>query len=298
MKYIRMKELIMKRLKYLITAICLTALLLLCCTSCFGKKTATGSSDITVSEPVFGFISEDEYNADPSADVSKKRTSLDVDTAYFLFISFDITAARNNDGQSLIDINITFDSLNIMEGTIEDVNTGIIENMIFTDATTGNVGKTTTASFKIPSSSSEPKKIEMVVKLRPVNVGESHIIISYNYDSPDNCKILGSDGYTKNLKINQVKIETPQLTLTNMGLLTWKNVKNAEYYMIYENGKAVCDIYGKEIVIDATDYSVGADIYYNIGEHVSGYHYFTIRAYSTNRNILTSDYSSAVDHIW
>ena len=293
-----MKELIMKRLKYLITAICLTALLLLCCTSCFGKKTATGSSDITVSEPVFGFISEDEYNADPSADVSKKRTSLDVDTAYFLFISFDITAARNNDGQSLIDINITFDSLNIMEGTIEDVNTGIIENMIFTDATTGNVGKTTTASFKIPSSSSEPKKIEMVVKLRPVNVGESHIIISYNYDSPDNCKILGSDGYTKNLKINQVKIETPQLTLTNMGLLTWKNVKNAEYYMIYENGKAVCDIYGKEIVIDATDYSVGADIYYNIGEHVSGYHYFTIRAYSTNRNILTSDYSSAVDHIW
>ena len=288
----------MKRLKYLITAICLTALLLLCCTSCFGKKTATGSSDITVSEPVFGFISEDEYNADPSADVSKKRTSLDVDTAYFLFISFDITAARNNDGQSLIDINITFDSLNIMEGTIEDVNTGIIENMIFTDATTGNVGKTTTASFKIPSSSSEPKKIEMVVKLRPVNVGESHIIISYNYDSPDNCKILGSDGYTKNLKINQVKIETPQLTLTNMGLLTWKNVKNAEYYMIYENGKAVCDIYGKEIVIDATDYSVGADIYYNIGEHVSGYHYFTIRAYSTNRNILTSDYSSAVDHIW
>ena len=293
-----MKELIMKRLKYLITAICLTALLLLCCTSCFGKKTATGSSDITVSEPVFGFISEDEYNADPSADVSKKRTSLDVDTAYFLFISFDITAARNNDGQSLIDINITFDSLNIMEGTIEDVNTGIIENMIFTDATTGNVGKTTTASFKIPSSSSEPKKIEMVVKLRPVNVGESHIIISYNYDSPDNCKILGSDGYTKNLKINQVKIETPQLTLTNMGLLTWKNVKNAEYYMIYENGKAVCDIYGKEIVIDATDYSVGADIYYNIGEHVSGYHYFTIRAYSANRNILTSDYSSAVDHIW
>ena len=288
----------MKRLKYLITAICLTALLLLCCTSCFGKKTATGSSDITVSEPVFGFISEDEYNADPSADVSKKRTSLDVDTAYFLFISFDITAARNNDGQSLIDINITFDSLNIMEGTIEDVNTGIIENMIFTDATTGNVGKTTTASFKIPSSSSEPKKIEMVVKLRPVNVGESHIIISYNYDSTDNCKILGSDGYTKNLKINQVKIETPQLTLTNMGLLTWKNVKNAEYYMIYENGKAVCDIYGKEIVIDATDYSVGADIYYNIGEHVSGYHYFTIRAYSTNRNILTSDYSSAVDHIW
>ncbi len=294
-----MKELIMKRLKYLITAMCLTAVLLLCCTSCFGgKKNATGSSDITVSEPVFGFISEDEYNADPSADISKKRTSLDVDTAYFLFISFDITAARNNDGQSLIDINITFDSLNIMEGTIEDVNTGIIENMVFTDATTGNIGKTTTASFKIPATSSEPKKIEMVVKLRPVNVGESHIIISYNYDSPENCKILGSDGYTKNLKINQVKIETPQLSLTNMGLLTWKNVKNAEYYMIYENGKAVCDINGKEIVIDATEYSVGSDIYYNIGEHISGYHFFTLKAFSTNKNILASDYSSAVERVW
>ena len=288
----------MKRLKYLIMVICLTALVLLCCTSCFGKKQGTGSSDITVSEPVFGFISEDEYNANPSADISKKRTSLDVDTAYFLFISFDITAARNNDGQSLIDINITFDSLNIMEGTIEDVNTGIIENMIFTDATTGNIGKTTTASFKIPSTSSEPKKIEMVVKLRPVNVGESHIIISYNYDSPEDCKILGSDGYTKNLKINQVKISTPELSLTSMGLLTWKNVKNADYYMIYENGKAVCDIYGKEIVIDATEYSVGSDIYYNIGDQVSGYHFFTIRAFSTNKNILTSDYSTAVERVW
>ena len=293
-----MKELIMKRLIYLITAMCLMAVLLLCCTSCGGDKPGAGSSDITVSEPVFGFISEDEYNADPSADISKKRTSLDVDQAYFLFISFDITAARNNDGQSLIDINITFDSLNIMEGTIEDVNTGIIENMIFTDANTGNIGKTTTASFKIPAFSSEPKKIEMIVKLRPVNVGESHIIISYNYDSPEGCKILGSDGYTKNLKINQVKIETPQLALNNMGLLTWKNVKNAEYYMVYENGKAVCDASGKELVIDATDYSVGSDIYYNIGDHVSGYHYFTIRAYSTNKNILTSDYSSAVERIW
>ena len=289
-----MKEQIMKRLKYLLMAICFISILLLSCTSC-KKKTGT---DITVSEPVFGFLNEEEYEENPSMDSSKKRTSLDVDTAYFLFISFDITAARDNDGQSLIDINITFDSLNIMEGTIEDVNTGLIENMVFTDATTGNTGKTTTASFKIPAESSEPRRIEMVVKLRPVNVGESHIIISYNYDSPEDCKILGSDGYTKNLKINQVKISTPELSLTSMGLLTWKNVKNADYYMIYENGKAVCDIYGKEIVIDAAEYSVGSDIYYNIGDQVSGYHFFTIRAFSTNKNILTSDYSTAVERVW
>ena len=287
-----MKEQIMKRLKYLFMAICLISILLLCCTSC-KKKTGT---DITVSEPVFGFLNEQEYEENPSMDSAKKRTSLDVDTAYFLFISFDITAARNNDGQSLIDINITFDSLNIMEGTIEDVNTGLIENMVFTDATTGNTGKTTTASFKIPANSSEPRRIEMVVKLRPVNVGESHIIISYNYDAAG-YKILGSDGYTKNLKINQVKIETPKLGLTGMGNLIWKNVKNAEYYMVYENGKPV-SVNGKEIVIYADDYSVGTDMYYNIGEHVSGYHLFTIRAFSTNKNILASDYSSPVERIW
>ena len=138
----------------------------------------------------------------------------------------------------------------------------------------------------------------MIIKLRPVNIGESHIIISYEYDSPDNCKILGSDGHTKNLEVKQVKIQTPELTVNSTGLLSWQNLKNADYYMIYENGAPVKDLNGKDIVIEATGYDVGSTIYYNIGNHVTGFHYFQIRAFSQNKNILTSDYSNPVEHQW
>lgn len=291
----------MKILNRLITAL-LTASLLLTFVSC-NKTTAggsaVGSSDITVSDPVFGFISEAEYDPATSViDTSKKWTALDVDTSYYLFLSFDITSARNNDGQSLLDVNITFDALNIMEGTIEDVSTGLIEELVFTDAVTGNIGKTTTASFKIPPLSADPKTIEMIVKLRPVDVGESHIIIGFDYDADEEYKILGSDGYTKNLKINQVQIEKPELSVTAMGLLSWKHLKNADYYKIYENGRELTDIFGEPIIIDATGYGVGDEIGYNIVNDIVGYHNLSIRAYSNNKNILPSSYSNSVEHEW
>ena len=304
----------MKRLNYLIITALIAAVMMICFTSCTTSTTtpppagngggggnttlATGSSDITISEPVFGFISEDEYDPSTSViDTSKKWTSLDVDKAYYLFLSFDVNSVRDNDGQSLLDVKITFDSIDVMEGTIEDVGTGNIQNLIITDAGTGNVGRTTTASFKIPAFSSETKTIEMIVKLSPVNIGESHIIISYNYDS--DCNLLGSDGYTKNLEIKQVKIETPELNVNGMGLLSWEHVKNAEYYKIYENNEEVRDENGEPIVVRATDYSVGSEIVYNIGNLVTGYHYFTIRAFSNNSNlILPSDHSNSAMHEW
>lgn len=261
---------------------------------------ATGSSDITVSEPVFGFISEAEYDPATSViDTSKKWTALDVDTSYYLFLSFDVTAARNNDGQSLLNLNITFDALNVMDGTIEDVSTGMVSSLTFTDAATGNVGKTTTASFKIPALSAEPKTIEMIVQLRPVDVGESHIIIGYDYDQNGEYKILGSDGYTKNLKINQVQIDAPTLTVTEpAGMLAWNHVKNAEYYMIYVDNEPVLDNSNKEIVVSAEGYSVGAEMQFNIRPYVYGYLSVTIRAYSTNENILASNHSNNANYTW
>ena len=260
---------------------------------------ATGSSDITVSDPVFGFISEAEYDPATSViDTSKKWTALDVDTSYYLFLSFDVTAKRDNDGQSLLDLNITFDALNVMDGTIEDVSTGMIESLVFTDAVTGNVGKTTTASFKIPSLSAEPKTIEMIVKLRPVDVGESHIMIGYDYDPEGEYKILGSDGYTKNLKINEVQIEAPVVSVTDMGLLSWNHVKNAEYYMVYENGVALQDYMGQPIVITAEGYAIGSAIQYAIGNDIVGFHNVMIKAFSSNKNVLESNYSNAVSHEW
>ena len=280
----------------------LAVLLTLSAVSCSGTTkggSATGSSDITVSDPVFGFISEDEYDPATSViDTSKKWTALDVDSSYYLFLSFDVTAARDNDGQSLLDLNITFDALNVMDGTIEDVSTGMIESLVFTDAVTGNVGKTTTASFKIPALSSQPKRIEMIVKLRPVDVGESHIVIGYDYDSEGKYKILGSDGYTKNLKINEVKIGSITLSVMEPGVIYWNHVKNAEYYMIYENNQPVKNFMGEDIVIQAEGYSVGSQMQFSLTGQLFGFHNLQIRAYSSNKNILPSDYSNTISYTW
>ena len=158
-------------------------------TACSGGTTAggsaTGSSDIEISDPVFGFIRAEDYDPETfDIETAAQWTTLDVDAEYYLFLTLDIAARRDNDGQSLLNINITFDALNILQGTMEDVSTGMIEEMTFQDANTGNVGKTTTVSFKIPSLSAEPKTINMIVSLQPVKVGESHIIIGYDYDAP------------------------------------------------------------------------------------------------------------------
>ena len=274
-------------------------------TACSGGTTAggsaTGSSDIEISDPVFGFIRAEDYDPETfDIETAAQWTTLDVDAEYYLFLTLDIAARRDNDGQSLLNINITFDALNILQGTMEDVSTGMIEEMTFQDANTGNVGKTTTVSFKIPSLSAEPKTINMIVSLQPVKVGESHIIIGYDYDAPSEYRLLGSDGYTKNLKIQAVKIEAPELSLTEMGSLTWQHVRNADYYCVYEAGSQnpLTDFFGDVIYITAENTSVGSPMVYNIGEYISGYHALVIRAFSNSSNILSSDNSNIVEHVW
>lgn len=273
--------------------------------SCSGGTTAggsaTGSSDIEISDPVFGFIRAEDYDPETfDIETAAQWTTLDVDAEYYLFLTLDIAARRDNDGQSLLNINITFDALNILQGTMEDVSTGMIEEMTFQDANTGNVGKTTTVSFKIPSLSAEPKTINMIVSLQPVKVGESHIIIGYDYDAPSEYRLLGSDGYTKNLKIQAVKIEAPELSLTEMGSLTWQHVRNADYYCVYEAGSQnpLTDVFGDVIYITAENTSVGSPMVYNIGAHISGYHVLVIRAFSNSSNILSSDNSNIVERVW
>lgn len=274
-------------------------------TACSGGTTAggsaTGSSDIEISDPVFGFIRAEDYDPETfDIETAAQWTTLDVDAEYYLFLTLDIAARRDNDGQSLLNINITFDALNILQGTMEDVSTGMIEEMTFQDANTGNVGKTTTVSFKIPSLSAEPKTINMIVSLQPVKVGESHIIIGYDYDAPSEYRLLGSDGYTKNLKIQAVKIEAPELSLTEMGSLTWQHVRNADYYCVYEAGSQnpLTDFLGDVIYITAENTSVGSPMVYNIGEYISGYHALVIRAFSNSSNILSSDNSNIVERVW
>ncbi|MGN0814505.1 MAG: hypothetical protein ACI4MH_04650 [Candidatus Coproplasma sp.] len=291
----------------------LLALVILCATvlpvAACGEATttvggsATGASDIEISDPVFGFVKAENYNLDPeNFDINStfNWATLQVDTTYYLFVTFDVTARRNNDGQSLLHVNFTFDALEIMDGTMEDVSSGMIVDMTFKDALTGHTGKTTTISFKIPSQSTNPKTINMIVSLKPVQIGESHIIIGYDYDAPG-YNLLGSDGYTKNLTVASVQIETPVLSVTSMGALQWKNVKNADYYCIYESGSQspIRDFMGNIIYVLADGVSVGGVMTFNIGLYIQNYHTLVIRAFSNDtKNILMSDFSNAIEFTW
>ena len=266
-----------------------------------GGGSPTGSSDIEITDPDFAFVKAEEYDPE-TFDVTKapRWTDLDVDSEYYLFLSFDVKAQRDNDGQSLLDVEITFEALNILQGTMEDVATSRVQEMTFTDAQTGNIGKKTTISFKIPSSSAKPKTIKCIVSLKPVTTGKSHIYIGYNYDTKEGYHILGSDGYTKNLEIKEVQIQEPVLTVSELGSLVWKNVKNADYYCIFESGNQtpLTDFMGETIKIESDGIAVGGDMRYNIGEFLSGYHVLVIKAYSNNVNIKTSNYSNSIEHIW
>lgn len=265
--------------------------------------TATGSSDIDVSTPQFAFVAEEDYDPNSTViDYSKKWNDLRVDTNYYLYVKFKITSARDNDGQSLIDLNITFDAIDIMDGTIEEVGTGNVQTLTFKDAQTGNVGKTTTASFKIPAWSDESKEISMTVKLRPVTVGQSHILIGYDYDPDGNgtYKLLGSDGHTKNLQIKEVQIDAPVLTVDEAnGNLVWNHVKNADYYMFFIDGVPITDFNDEPLTYSAEGYTVGGSIVYSIAQYLySGYQTICIRAYSQNENIKQSNYSNSVSYTW
>lgn len=268
---------------------------------------ARGASDIEIGEPQYGFVKAEDYDAETfSIENSNNWSNLDVDTEYYLIMTFDVTSVQNNDGQSLLHVNITFDALDVMEGTMEEANTGNHQEMYFEDATTGRQGKVTTITFKISPSSAEPKTINMIIKLKPVQVGESHILIGFEYDpstavgSADDYKMNGSDGHTKNLRIRPVVIEAPVLSLGELSTLTWKNVKNADYYMFYETGvdTPIKDWDGEPLKVNAENFSVGADMAFNIGQYIYGLNSIVIRAFSNNPNITASSFSNSVTSTW
>lgn len=288
------------------TAICYMVAVFAGCSNTTKGGSAKGSTDIHMSDPAFGFISAEIYDSASeeksfTKDMLSKRTVLNADTEYCLFINFTLTSARNNDGQSLLKVIFTFDALNVMNGTIEDVSTGYIEDMTFQDAQTGNIGKTTTLSFKVPPLSAEPKYIEMIVRLKPVTVGESHIMFGYEYDAGGAYKVLGTDGKTTNLKIQKVKIDTPVLEYDDtLGVISWTHVKNADYYCFYETGYSA-PILGflsdEPYYFDASNNSVGSPLAISI-EYLDlsrGTHLISVKAFTNNTaNVDNSDNSGHV----
>jgi hypothetical protein len=228
-----------------------------------------------------------------------RSTKLAVDTTYYLVIQFDLTAVRDNDGQSVLNVVLTFEDLEVMKGSIEDANTGKSEEMTFTDATTGKMGKTTTLSFRVPSSTVDAKTVSLLINLAPVTLGTSHLSLEFDYDGGEGYNLKGYvDGLTKNLTVSAVQIEAPVLTLTESNYLEWNHVKNAEYYMIYyySDKTPVKDNNGNDVVVYPTGVSVGGNVTCLITDYLYDPYELCIRAFNSNsNNIIPSNYSNSVN---
>ena len=87
-------------------------------------------SDVDVTDPIYGFIKEEDYDPETfDLENATQWTTFDVDTEYFAVINFVVTSRKDNAGQGLLNVQISFDKLDVLHGTVEDVNTGIVSEL-------------------------------------------------------------------------------------------------------------------------------------------------------------------------
>ncbi len=222
-----------------------------------------------------------------------KYSKLSVDTDYLLEIGFKVSANKANDGNKLINIALSFSDINVLDGRLEEVGSGSHTDFTFT-TDQGTQGKKSFVYFKLPSEANAIKEIRIAVKLSPIIHGQSHV--SMIFESSD-AMLVGSDsdGFTKNVEIEQVKLNTPSLTFNNSSLmLIWNHVKNADYYKIIVDGEVLKNN-GKEVIIDSAKYDVNSEIFVNITNYkLVGAHIVKVQAFSNSASYIVSECSNQV----
>ena len=122
-------------------------------------------------------------------------TDLSIDTRYTLQLSFVATATASNDGMQYFKTILTFNDINILNGSIKEAETGKQAEITEIDSATGSTRKEIELSFKLPMEKDAQKEITILVDLIPVDVQDnSQMLVSF---ASDDAKVLGSDGVSK-----------------------------------------------------------------------------------------------------
>ena len=252
-----------------------------------------GTSDVEIDHFEYGFIEEDNYK-DRETTIAETKRSLDikVDTVYYCMMEFNVSARNLNDGTSLMNVLVKFDNLGVANGTTEEAGTGNATEMIFTDAGTGTDSKISTLAYKIPPDPDKPKTIRILVRLVPVTVGESHISVSFEPAEYGEFKILGEDGFTKNLEVKRVQIEAPVITVDRANLkVKWNHVKHADFYVVYFENKSI-----EFVDVDPQYTPVGTELSFDLSQFIDlGVTYGTVKVQACTKsdNFLKSSHSNA-----
>ncbi len=255
------------------------------------ERYGEGASDIEIANFDYGFIEAENYDDRNTTIADTKRsTQLSADTVYYCMIEFDVAAKKLNDGTSLVNVLVKFDNLGVANGTTEEAGTGNATEIRFTDATTGTDSKVSTLAYKIPPDPDKPKKIKILIRMQPVSIGESHISVAFESQLAGEFKVLGEDGFTKNLEVVRAQLEAPVITVDRETMrVKWTHVKNADYYIIFFNDKTITFTSVDEYTAVGSELSFDLFEFAGLGE---SYGDVKIQACNNSTNFIKSQYSN------
>ncbi len=257
----------------------------------------TTKISVEISNVEYGFINATDVTDDSQLSIknTSKPTSFDVIKDYYFLISYTMTSRTSNDGTSLLNTNVSFDSTGFIDGNVYTTKSG--ENPTKTsikDPGTGMDKINLSISNKIASEKDVSKEIKIVIKMKTLKYGEAYMGVSFSGSS---LSLSGeTDGFGKLLTINKVKLDAPELSFDDSSLeLKFNNVKYADYYKTYVDGEILKDSAGNEVIYSVDEHtSVGAAISWDLSSYISGNHRVKIQSFSNSANFIVSDYSREV----
>lgn len=253
----------------------------------------TRSLTTEISGIEYGFV-ETTGQGDPDLDAAQKYVDLRVDTVYYLFFRFSLTPRTTNYGGHTVGSTIVFEKIDVLNGRMEEVGSGDFSELIFTDDM-GETSKRTEVTFTVPSQKEEVKTIEILLRLTPVQAGQSYVKLSF---ASENSGLTGDgrDGQTINVAVDRIELSAPELSVEGGASLTFPQVKNADYYKLIVDGETLT-VDGREYILEA-DPAVAAGrpvTFSKLSELLgTGTHRVRVQAFARNANYLTSAPSNEV----
>lgn len=232
-----MKKVIKKIIAIVLAAATATCMLACKKPSLDDDKTGT---DVDISTPKYGFVAQDSFtpNAeDPLEGTQTEReVKFEVGTIYYLIIVFTLTPRQENDGQSYFKTTARFDSLEVLDATMQQASTSSTSVEVSHDMIEDKVTRNVQASFKIGASTEDIKNYTMIVRMVPQKVsGSTGVQLKIEFSLDGNNKIWGADGFTRTIDIDKGTLAAPVISYdASTWALKWNHVKNASYYIIYD----------------------------------------------------------------
>lgn len=155
--------------------------------------------EMTVSDFSVGITEADSYTNDSSLGELSSAKALSQTKEYMLVLHFTVTTQEENTADDLFSVKITFGSIDVLDGRCEEVNSGTMHEMVFTNGENGNLSRSTTVSFSVPQGKDVVKEVRMLMRLKPMRVGFS--TVSFGFESRDVYFAGDCGGFTQSVHV-------------------------------------------------------------------------------------------------